>query len=69
MLVLTRKENELIKFGDNIKITVVRIDRGHVSMGVEAPEGGKVIRGETQEQRSTKRNNYLMLLKREGGDE
>ena len=30
MLVLTRKENETIKIGDNIKIIVVRIKGGAV---------------------------------------
>lgn len=39
MFVLTRKENEAIKVGDNIKITVVRIKSGAVQLGVEAPKG------------------------------
>ena len=46
MLVLTRKANEEILIGDNIKITLVRIKGGSVRVGIEAPRDIKVIRGE-----------------------
>ena len=61
MLVLTRKLNETITIGDNIKITVVRIDKGQVRIGIEAPITVDVRREEHQEHRRVKRNNYLML--------
>ena len=51
MLVLTRKENESIKINDNIKITVVRIDRGTVRIGVEAPEYVCIVREKVVQQK------------------
>jgi carbon storage regulator len=45
MLVLTRKENEKIRIGDDIVITVVRTgDR--VRLGIEAPGNMVVLRDE-----------------------
>ncbi|KAA1262538.1 hypothetical protein LF1_51040 [Rubripirellula obstinata] len=46
MLVLTRKANEEILIGDNIKITLVRIKGGSVRVGIEAPRDVKIMRGE-----------------------
>jgi carbon storage regulator CsrA len=46
MLVLTRKANEEILIGDDIKITLVRIKGGSVRVGIEAPSDIKVTRGE-----------------------
>jgi carbon storage regulator CsrA len=46
MLVLTRKLQEKIHIGDNVTITVVRIKGNTVRVGIEAPEGVRVIRGE-----------------------
>ena len=45
MLVLTRKKNETILIGDNIKITVVAT--GHTTrIGIDAPRDVRVVRGE-----------------------
>jgi carbon storage regulator len=60
MVLLTRKENETIKIGDKIKITVVRIKGGAVQLGVEAPESFSISR-ERQHKQGSRRNNYLML--------
>lgn len=38
MLVLTRKEGEVICIGEHIRIKVVEIDRNRVKLGIEAPE-------------------------------
>jgi len=46
MLVLTRKKDETISIGPNIKVTVVRIKGKSVRIGIEAPETLKVLRGE-----------------------
>ena len=46
MLVLSRKLNEKILIGDDIVITVVKIDRNHVRIGIEAPGDVKVFREE-----------------------
>jgi carbon storage regulator len=37
MLVLSRKLGERIVIGDRIVMTVVKLDNGHVRLGIEAP--------------------------------
>lgn len=49
MLVLTRKVGERIQIGDNIFITVVRINGAAVRLGVEAPADLIVVRQELAE--------------------
>ncbi len=49
MLVLSRKLNESIFVGDNIKITVVEIGPGKVRLGIEAPKDVPVHREEVYE--------------------
>lgn len=46
MLVLSRKTGEVITIGNDIKITVVNIDRGIVRLGIEAPQSIVVHRKE-----------------------
>lgn len=46
MLVLSRKRFEGLQIGDNIKITVVKIDRNGVRLGIEAPDGVTILREE-----------------------
>lgn len=46
MLVLTRRQNEEIVIGDNIVVRVLRTGSGSVKIGVEAPEGVGIRRGE-----------------------
>jgi carbon storage regulator CsrA len=46
MLVLTRKLQEKIHIGENITITVVRIQGNTVRVGIEAPGDVRVVRGE-----------------------
>jgi carbon storage regulator len=46
MLVLTRKLMEKLVIGDNICITVVRIEGGQVRLGIEAPPDVRIIRSE-----------------------
>lgn len=46
MLVLTRKLNERIVVGDNIRITVVGIRGNHVRLGIEAPPEVTILRDE-----------------------
>ena len=38
MLVLSRKLGEKIVIGDNIVVTVVKIDRNQIRIGIEAPQ-------------------------------
>ena len=46
MLILTRKCNESIRIGDNITITIMRIEPGQVRVGIDAPRGLPVHREE-----------------------
>jgi len=46
MLVLTRKVEEKIQIGPNVIITVLRIKGRSVQIGIEAPQGVLVLRGE-----------------------
>jgi carbon storage regulator CsrA len=45
MLVITRIENEIIKVGDKMKITSVRIGLGQVKVGIDALENVHFMRG------------------------
>ncbi|HEY2413743.1 MAG TPA: carbon storage regulator [Pirellulaceae bacterium] len=46
MLVLSRKQQEQIKIGDQITVTIVRVKGNTVRVGIEAPRDVRVIRGE-----------------------
>lgn len=46
MLVLSRKINEAIIIGENIRVVVVDIDRGKIRLGIEAPKGITIDREE-----------------------
>jgi carbon storage regulator len=54
MLVLSRKLGEKIVIGDNIVITVVKIDRNQIRIGIEAPHDVPVYREEIAPQRAVK---------------
>jgi|BioPla2DNA2_1021312.scaffolds.fasta_scaffold159963_2 carbon storage regulator len=46
MLILTRKLNESIVIGDDIKITVLEIGDGTVRIGLDAPRDVEIFREE-----------------------
>ena len=46
MLVLSRKASQQVMIGTDIRITVVRIDRNQVRLGIEAPAGVAILRDE-----------------------
>jgi carbon storage regulator len=50
MLVLSRKLNQSIIIGDEIRIVVVSIDRDTVKLGIEAPRSVPVHRSEVYEE-------------------
>lgn len=49
MLVLTRKEQEVIRIGDDIRIIIVEFQHGKVRIGIEAPANVPVHREEIWE--------------------
>jgi len=50
MLVLSRKVNEQIIIGDNIRMTVVSIRGNQVRLGFEAPQSVPIFRDELRQQ-------------------
>lgn len=48
MLILTRRYNEEILIGDDIKVQVIRIDGGQVRLGITAPTGTRILRAELE---------------------
>jgi carbon storage regulator len=46
MLVISRKENQRIKIGENIEIVIVEINKNQVKIGIEAPKEVQILRSE-----------------------
>ena len=57
MLVLTRKLMEKLYIGDDICVTVVRLEGGQVRLGIEAPREVAVVRAELVPERTSARPN------------
>ena len=49
MLVLSRKPGESIYIGDDIEITVIKVDENKVRLGIKAPRTTPVHRNEVAE--------------------
>jgi carbon storage regulator len=54
MLVLTRREREVIHIGPDVTISVVRVSGDKVRIGIEAPDSVKIFRGEVLEREKQK---------------
>jgi len=50
MLVLSRKLDEAIWLGDNIKIKIMGIEKGVVKLGIDAPNDVTILREELKEE-------------------
>jgi carbon storage regulator len=46
MLVISRKKGESLLIGDNIEITVVKLDDGTVKLAIDAPKNITILRKE-----------------------
>ncbi|MCG0277746.1 MAG: carbon storage regulator [Thermanaeromonas sp.] len=53
MLVLSRKENQSIIIDGHIKVTIVQIAKSQVRVGIEAPDGVRILRAEVLEKHRT----------------
>ena len=49
MLILTRKEQESIIINNNITIKILKMDRGQVKIGIDAPPEILILRDELVE--------------------
>ena len=50
MLVLSRKQNERIRVGDSVVVTIVRVSGDKVRIGIEAPADVRVLRDELEDE-------------------
>ena len=48
MLVLSRKVGQEILIGDNVRITVTKVSGNRVTLGVDAPDHVRILRGELE---------------------
>lgn len=48
MLVLSRKVGQEIVIGENVRITVTKVSGNRVTLGVEAPDHVRILRGELE---------------------
>ena len=48
MLVLSRKVGQEIVIGDNVRVTVTKVSGSRVTLGVDAPDHVRILRGELQ---------------------
>ncbi len=46
MLVLTRRQGESVRIGNDVVVKVLGVDRGKVRVGIEAPKDVLVLRSE-----------------------
>ncbi|MCC9600025.1 carbon storage regulator [Stieleria sp. JC731] len=53
MLVLSRKTDQQIHIGDDITITVVRVEGNRVRIGIDAPRELRIVRGELEPVKET----------------
>ncbi|WP_315077695.1 carbon storage regulator CsrA [uncultured Clostridium sp.] len=49
MLIITRKKDESLMIGDDIEITVLKLEDGSVKLGIDAPRETAILRKELYE--------------------
>ena len=60
MLVLSRKLGEKILIGDSIVLTVVKIDRNQIRLGIEAPSDVAIYREEIAPNRAGEKREVVV---------
>ena len=48
MLVLSRKVGQEIVVGDNVRVTITKVSGNRVTLGIEAPDNVRILRGELE---------------------
>lgn len=61
MLVITRKKGESILLGDDIEITVVKVDEGSVKLSISAPKNVTILRKELYKE-VTEENKHAVIF-------
>jgi carbon storage regulator len=64
MLVLTRKQGEQIRVGDNICVTVLAIEGNRVRLGLTAPADVSILRVELVSSRNPPNEGHLLDAER-----
>lgn len=64
MLVLSRKEGEKLVIGDNITLVVSKISGNRITLGIEAPNDVKIMRGELADDASKKSPARVVPMRR-----
>jgi carbon storage regulator len=49
MLILTRYRGQSIKIGDDVTVKVLKVRDRYILIGIEAPDGVRVLRAELEE--------------------
>lgn len=49
MLVVSRKKGETILIGDDVEVTVVKLDNGSVKLSINAPKNVTILRKELKD--------------------
>lgn len=61
MLVITRKKGESILIGEDIEITVVKIDEGSVKISIDAPKNITILRKELYKEVTEENKNAIVF--------
>lgn len=61
MLVVSRKKGESIRIGDDIEITVVKIDEGSVKISISAPKDVPILRNELYKEVTEENKNAVIF--------
>lgn len=64
MLIITRKKGQSFMIGDDIEITISKLEDGSVKLGIEAPKDVTILRKELYEE-IKKENKEAMNIKLE----
>eukprot|EP00831_Metopus_contortus_P028299 TRINITY_DN23561_c0_g2_i1.p1 TRINITY_DN23561_c0_g2~~TRINITY_DN23561_c0_g2_i1.p1 ORF type:complete len:126 (+),score=12.09 TRINITY_DN23561_c0_g2_i1:123-500(+) len=59
MLIITRKKGESLMIGDDIEVTVSKLEDGSVKLGIQAPKDITILRKELYEQ--VKKENQMAM--------